>query len=263
MNKNILMTAITPHPPIIIPEIGEGEEKKARKTVDGLTKLSGEIVATNPETIVIITPHSEFNPYFFGVYNTQVLSGDFANFRAPQVKLEFENDTEFIKELELKIKSDFIKLNNISAKYLDHGSMVPLYYLKKAGYNGKIVVINYSMLDKEKHKLFGKFIAKTAETLDRNIVFIASGDLSHKLKPDAPAGYDPEAKEFDKLIVKSISEGDYNPVINMSPEIRKIAGECGYNSLMTAFGVTGDLAPNKEVISYEAPFGVGYIVAKL
>ncbi len=109
MNKNILITAIAPHPPIIIPEVGKGEEREANKTITGLKKLSQEIVENNPETILIITPHSEFNPYFFSVYSSPVLTGSFANFRAPQVNQEFENDIEFINELELTAKDVFSK----------------------------------------------------------------------------------------------------------------------------------------------------------
>ena len=263
MSKNVLLTAITPHPPIIIPEVGQEELANAAKTVEGLKILSEEIVSLNPETIVIVTPHSEFNPYFFSIYKSPLLLGNFANFRAPQVKLEFENDIEFINELESKISEDFIKLNAVSSANLDHGSLVPLYYLAKAGYKGKIVVINYCMLDKDKHKLFGKMISETAESLGRNIIFIASGDLSHRLKPGAPAGYDPNAKEFDEIVVSSIKEGKFEEITNMTAQIRQTAGECGYNSLMTAFGVIGDKPDQNKVYSYEAPFGVGYIVAKL
>lgn len=263
MSKNILLTAIAPHPPIIIPEVGRDELAKTPKTVEGLKKLSREIVSLNPETIVVVTPHSEFNPYFFSVYKSSILTGTFANFGAPEVQLEFENDIEFIDELNEKIKDDFIKLNDISSKHLDHGSLVPLYYISKAGYKGKIVVINYCALDKEKHKLFGKFIKETAEKLDRKVVFIASGDLSHRLKQGAPAGFNPNAHEFDELIVDAIQNGDYASISNMPQDMRQLAGECGYNSLMTAFGVLADNPEQNQVFSYEAPFGVGYIVAKL
>lgn len=264
MGKNILMTAIVPHPPIIVPEIGKGEELKAEKTIFGLIKLCGEIAELKPETIVIVTPHSEFNPYFFSVYSGNVLSGNFGMFSAPQVKLEFDNDIEFIKELGLRIKEDFSRLNLLPDNaLLDHGSLVPLYYLSKAGYNGKVVVINYTMFDKEKHILFGKFIAETAEKLGRKTVFLASGDLSHRLKPGAPAGYDPGAKKFDELIAEGVLKGDYNMITDISSEIRNTAGECGYNSLMVAFGVVDNTPRHNEIISYEAPFGVGYMVAKL
>ena len=42
-----------------------------------------------------------------------------------------------------------------------------------------------------------------------------------------------------------------------------MAGECGYRSILVALGVAEASAPSCEVISYEAPFGVGYLVAQL
>ena len=42
-----------------------------------------------------------------------------------------------------------------------------------------------------------------------------------------------------------------------------MAGECGYRSMLVAFGVTESAAQDYEVLHYEAPFGVGYMVAQI
>lgn len=264
MTKNILMIAVTPHPPIIVPEVGGSELKKVEKTVNSLSNLSNEIVALNPDTVVILTPHSAMNPYFFSIYSGENLKGNFSKYRAPEVTMEFSNDEEFISELAKLTKPDLGRLNLLpTGIQLDHGSGVPLYYLDKAGYKNKILVINYTALGKKEHNLFGKKIAETAVKMDRKIIFIASGDLSHKLIPEAPAGYDKEAHLFDELILKSIETGDYNIIQEITPDLRETAGECGYNSLIVALGLNDCKPLNNTVLSYEAPFGVGYIVAKL
>lgn len=195
MNENILMAAICPHPPIIIPEVGRSQTEKVEKTILALQTLSNNIVEANPETIVIITPHSDFDRNHFNTYADKVLEGSFVNFGAPEAKFMFENDIKFIESLASECEE--YGLNEISSKTpLDHGSGVPLYFLAKAGYKGKIVVINYAAFGPEEHILFGEKIRETANKLDKKIVFIASGDLSHKLIPSAPAGYDPEAHFF-------------------------------------------------------------------
>lgn len=256
MSESLLLTAIVPHPPIIIPEVGGSELKNVDKTVKALEQLSEKITELNPETIVIITPHSVFNPYKFSVYTSETLSGSFERFRAPHVSLEFENDLVFIEGL--------AGVYSIPAStLLDHGSLVPLYYLGKSGYNGKVVVINYTALGKEEHKLFGQYITETAQGLGRKTVLIASGDLSHKLIPGAPAGYDSNAHEFDDLIIESIKSGDYSKIEAITADMRDTAGECGYNSLMVALGAIGSEPQQNEVLSYEAPFGVGYVVGIL
>ena len=252
----VLLTVIVPHPPIIIPEVGREEIKNVEKTVNALKKLCKRITKANPDTVVIITPHSALNPYLFNAYSGEKLFGSFARFRAPNITLEFDNDREFIENLE--------KINPLPpGAPLDHGSMVPLYYLDKAGYKNKVVVINYTAMGKKEHKNFGRKIAETAEKTGRKVVFIASGDLSHRLIPGAPAGYEPDAQKFDNLIVENIKKGNYKAIENINKDLREIAGECGYNSLMVAFGITGENPGDNEVLSYEAPYGVGYVVGIL
>ena len=264
MNDNLLMAAIVPHPPIIIPEVGKNERLKVEKTITNLEKLSKEIVNSNPDTIIIITPHSIYNPHYFSVYYDEKLYGNFANFGAAQTQFSFDNDIDFINKLNTNISETFKGMNGIPHNTpLDHGSGVPLYFLDKAGYKGKIVVINYTALSSAQHILFGTLIRKTLSDINKNFVFIASGDLSHRLIPEAPAGYNPRGKEFDNLIFESISNGDYEAIINMPHDLRENAGECAYNSLMTAFGVLDKKSLHNQVLSYDYPFGVGYIVATL
>lgn len=264
MKNNVLISAIFPHPPIIIPEVGGNETSKVEKTIQAVQSLSEKIVKANPDTVIIITPHSCFDHHFFNVYSDEMLSGDFSKFGAPNVKLSFKNDLGFIENLDSKCKELFNGLNKITpGTPLDHGSAVPLYYLDKAGYKGKIVVINYAGFDPAEHVIFGELIDKVADMLSRKIVFIASGDLSHKLSSTAPGGYNPDAHFFDEDIVDKISEGDYNYIMNISPILRKKAGECGFNSIMVGIGMVNKKPLNNEVLSYEAPFGVGYIVATL
>lgn len=261
---NILITAISPHPPIIIPEVGKSETGKVEQTIISLQSLSKKIVEANPETIVIVTPHSYFNPHFFNIYMDKNLAGDFSKFGAPTAKISFENDTEFVETLDMQSKEFFNGLNKMPPQTsLDHGSAVPLYYLAEAGYKGKITVVNYSAFAPEEHAYFGQIIRRTAHSLNRKIAFIASGDLSHRLTPSAPGGYDSEAHFFDEIVADNISKGDYTGIMDINSELRERAGECGFNSIMVALGVIDKKPQHNEVLSYEAPFGVGYLVATL
>ena len=264
MSGNLLMAALLPHPPIVIPEIGKDEVLKVKNTFDSLEKLSKDVVEANPDTIIIVTPHSILNPYYFSVYYDIELNAGFSNFGAPNTQFSFNNDIEFVDKLECNIRDSFKRLNKLPDNILlDHGSGVPLYFLNKAGYKGKIAVINYTALSSENHILFGSLIAKTLAQTDKKYVFIASGDLCHRLAPNAPAGFNPQGKNFDELICNSIQNGDYDAIINMPSALREEAAECAYNSLMTAFGVLNKKPLNNRILSYEAPFGVGYLVATL
>ena len=47
------------------------------------------------------------------------------------------------------------------------------------------------------------------KNLGRRAVFVASGDLSHKLRDDGPYGFAPEGPEFDRQITEAMAEGDF------------------------------------------------------
>lgn len=258
--SNLLLSAIMPHPPIIIPEIGREETKKIYKTISAMDYLSKKIVNLSPDVIILVTPHSVFDSCNFNIYSGKKLDGDFERFGCNELSFSFNNDIEFVTKLKQSVKN----LKLIPEHYLlDHGSLVPLYFLKNAGYKGNVVIINYSALGISEHIKFGQTIKNIMENSDKKYVFIASGDLSHRLTPSAPAGYSPKGVKFDNFIIESIQKGDYNQIINMSQYLREDAGECAFNSLMIAFGVVDNDSIPKEPLSYEGPFGVGYLVSEL
>jgi AmmeMemoRadiSam system protein A len=125
------------------------------------------------------------------------------------------------------------------------------------------VALGYTFLADEDHLQFGTCIREAADTVGRPVAFVASGDLSHRLKPDAPAGYNPAAYRFDEEVVDAIHHNSPNRIAKIDHELRRTAGECGYRSMLVALGATRELPAACEVLSYEAPFGVGYLVAQL
>jgi MEMO1 family protein len=146
---------------------------------------------------------------------------------------------------------------------LDHGIAVPLYFLFRNGWEGKVVTLGYSFLSDEDHLRFGSCIRRAVDRVGQRVAFIASGDLSHRLKPQAPAGYNPEAHVFDEQVVDALRSNAPQKITQIDNNLRRLAGECGYRSMLVAIGASSDLPLSCEVLSYEAPFGVGYLVAQL
>jgi AmmeMemoRadiSam system protein A len=64
-------------------------------------------------------------------------------------------------------------------------------------------------------------------------------------------------------VVRAIDENSPDRIIEIDQDLRRTAGECGYRSMLIALGATHELASACEVLNYEAPFGVGYLVAQL
>ena len=125
------------------------------------------------------------------------------------------------------------------------------------------MTLGYSFLSNEDHLRFGSCIRKAVEEVGRRVAFIASGDLSHRLKPRAPAGYNPDAHVFDDQVVEALRSNVPQRIVEIDYSLRKLAGECGYRSMLVVIGACENLPLSCEVLSYEAPFGVGYLVAQL
>lgn len=271
LRKSMLnFVAITPHPPIIIPEIGRKDSKKCAQTIKAMQKLSNELAEVNPDTIIIISPHALIHHNKFAVYANPKFQGDFGNFGAPKITFNYNNDLSLagaiVKKLD-QVGTRAFMFSYPDSDYfeLDHGEMVPLYYLRRnIKKDVRIIPIAYSMLNRAQHFVFGQAIREIAESDDfqsEKIALIASGDLSHRLIQGAPAGYNQIGIEFDEIIVDYLQNKHIREILELDEEFVESAGECGYRSILIALGALDGLEYQPEILSYEGPFGVGYLVA--
>ncbi len=263
MDSAIVFSGIAPHPPIMVPEVGGQAVVDVRKSIAAMAELTRRIIASGAETVVLISPHAPLEASAFVAYNSPKLYGDFADFRAPDTSLEFVLDEELLEAISQAADNDDYEIINLNNCRLDHGTAVPLYFLDRNGWRGRVVALGYSFLSNEDHLRFGACLRRAADVVKRSIALVASGDLSHRLKPEAPAGYNAGAYRFDEEVVDAIEDNSPNQIIYIDQNLRRTAGECGYRSMLIALGAIEELPPTCEVLNYEAPFGVGYLVAQL
>lgn len=259
----VVFVGIAPHPPIMVPEVGREMITEVSLSIEAMRVFTERLVRCGAETVVIISPHAPLEADSFVFYEGTHLNGDFANFRAPQATVAAAADAELLDAIAAEAARDGYALTPIDNYKLDHGTAVPLYFLQRNGFRGRVVALGYSFLSDEDHTRFGVAIRRAVEATGRPTAFVASGDLSHRLKPDAPAGYDPDAHRFDEEVVEAIRTGSPERIPRIDHGLRRLAGECGYRSMLVAVGLAHGLAPACEVLHYEAPFGVGYMVAQL
>ena len=260
--SSLVFAGIAPHPPIMVPEVGREAIADVRRSIDAMAALTERVIRSGAETVILISPHAPLEPDAFVAYAGPQLHADFANFRAPTATVHAELDEELLKEITRAGAEQKFEVTRIRGD-LDHGTAVPLYFLQRHGWNGRVVALGYSFLSNEDHLRFGNCIRAAIDKVGRRVAFIASGDLSHRLKPDAPAGYNPQAHLFDEEVVDAIRSNSTSRIVTIDQDLRRTAGECGYRSMLVAIGVAQGLESRCEVISYEAPFGVGYMVAQL
>ena len=260
---SLVYVGIAPHPPIMVPEVGGEMIREVRGSIDAMRALTARVTAAGAETVVIVSPHAPLEARSFVAYADQVLQGDFARFRAPTAEVAAPLDSELLDALERAAREDGFRIHRLRAEELDHGTAVPLYFLLRNGWHGRAVALGYSFLSDDEHLRFGATLRRAADSVARPVALVASGDLSHRLKPDAPAGFHPEAHLFDEQVVESIGVSAPRRIAEIDPALRRLAGECGYRSMLVALGASESLDADCEVLHYEAPFGVGYLVAQL
>ncbi|MEA2098433.1 MAG: AmmeMemoRadiSam system protein B [Patescibacteria group bacterium] len=254
--------SICPHPPLLIPSIGKNYFTQIKSTVHAMNELGNQIRKKNIDTIIIISPHGPVQMDAMSINSTKYLQGNFSQFD-DNTSMKIENDINLgtsIKRLaDLKgIPTELIGNDTP----LDHGAMVPLFFLRKYMPKVKIVSITFSCLDYKNHFEFGEVIYEIAESTERKIALVASGDLSHRLTPDAPVKYSPEGKKFDKLLINLLKNNKVDEILSLDSDFVEKAGECGLRSIIILLGALSSLDYSFEKLSYEGPFGVGYLVGK-
>lgn len=261
--SSLVFVGVAPHPPIMIPEVGGSAIEEVRASIAAMEKITERIIASGAETIVLISPHAPLESRAFVAYQSDVLKGSFASFRAPETEVEASLDREFLSAIKREALAEGYEIVPIDGRNLDHATSVPLYFLQRNGWNGKLISLGYTFLSNEDHLKFGSCIRAAADLNDKPIALIASGDLSHRLRVNSAAGYNKDAHLFDQEVVEAIEECALERIVNIDPNLRSLAGECGFRSMLVAIGATDGLNRNCEVLSYEAPFGVGYMIAQL
>lgn len=261
----IRYAAITPHPPIIIPTIGRSNLNLCRKTVNAMKTVGEKFRMVKADTIVLISPHGPVQYDKFVINYSPTLRGDLSSF-GDYRRFIFKNDRELIDEIIKNSRSSRLPIGLTRELELDHGALVPLYYLideKDLSYNPQLVHMSFSMLPLDYHNRFGEVLGHTLQNSPKVISFIASGDLSHRVTPDAPAGYSPQGRIFDKTLTDLIRQKNIKGILNLDPYLIEEAGECGLRSIVILLGALANLRWEVKSFSYEAPFGVGYMAVSL
>jgi len=258
---SLVFAAISPHPPLLIPAIGKEEIKKIDKTKEALERLEEDLYLAKPDVILVISPHGSFFKDAFTIDFCPEYETDLREFGDISTKLNFKADTAFSSGLYEASKKNKIPLTAICERILDHGAVVPLFYLTKHLPKVNIVPIGFCNLDWKTHTDFGYMIKEEIMNSNRRIAVIASGDLSHALTTDAPAGFNPAGAEFDQKIQELLSTHNTVGMLQMDEKFLDNAAECGFRSFLILMGILRNVKYDFKLYSYESPFGVGYLTA--
>ena len=269
MGGEVVLACLVPHPPIMVYEVGGEESRKVSRTARAMEELAKRLAACNPQTLVFITPHGPLARDTVFVGGMSEITGSLAAFGAPSVAFGHPVDQELAEEIKncaaragyrVETVSRWVSLRH-TASELDHGVVVPLYYLRQHLPGVPLVLLSYALWPLKDLFAFGRRLREAIEAANRRAAVVASGDLSHRLLPGAPAGYDPRGEELDRRLKDLLDRMDVKGILELPEDLIEAAGECGLRSLVVALGALEGLNARAKILSYEGPFGVGYMVA--
>jgi len=256
----IIFSAIIPHSPLLIPEIGKDNLEKLAGTTNALKNISGHFYASFPETVVIISPHGDVNKNSFILNFAPKFQGNFSEFGHVNEKPQYYGDNELSYKIKSRLKTNFpMQLTTIES--LDYGVLVPLHYLSERNQDIKILPISpASSLSAAENFAFGQAVNDELLTSSKRIAVIASIETSNKLSKISPAGYEAGSKKFDTVMIDLITKQKNKELLKINPEKLIKFGWEELNALALFLGIMSEKKHTPQLLSYENPFGVGHLV---
>ncbi len=257
---SIVGACMVPHPPIILPEVGRGEEKKISATYRAYERAAEFVAETKPETIIVTSPHVILYSDWFHISPGRKASGDMRRFGAPGTRLQVSYDTELRDVICRKAHETDFPAGTLGEReaQLDHATFIPLWFIDQKYTDYKLIRIGLSGFSLSEHYRLGQLIQKSIEETGRRVFFVGSGDLSHKLLAEGPYGLDENGPVYDERIMKDMGAADFGALLDYPPEFLERAAECGHRSFCIMAGALDGMKVRPEVLSHEGTFGVGY-----
>jgi len=260
----LVFSGIAAHTPVLMPNVGKDGLKLIQKTKESMERLEQELYVNHPDVLIVISPHGEHLPEAISINLQSKFCSKFEEFGDLVTKAEWKPATMLID----RFREDFVRhdlpISLVSDECLDYGTSVPLYYLTQHLPDIKVVPIRTSSeLSVKKHFEIGKALRSEIGKSTVRIAVIASADLSHRVGEKSPSGLSPKGVAFDDK-VKEILDAK-NPVgfLDIDDDWVTEAEACGAMSLAILFGILDQVNHKPEVLSYEKPFGVGYLVSAI
>lgn len=257
----ITFAAVVPHTPLLIPSVGKEHREKLAATVAACQQIEQALYLAQPDTICIIAPHGTRYPDAFSANLAAKYVGTLKSFGDFATTIEAKSDALLMDRLQRKLRNENVPFTLTSNEELEYGYSVPLLLLTSRLAKRKIVPLAPSDLDGPAHYAFGQQLKRVLHAEDERVAFIASADFSHALNASSPKGAKPEGPMFDAAAKTALETHKAAPLLGLSTDVIANATQCAYKPLLTMLGLIEEMNLDSHVLSYEAPFGVGYMTA--
>lgn len=260
---SLAFSAISPHSPLLISSIGKEALQKLQKTQEALQKLEEDFYLSKPDIIIIITPHSSILSDAFTFNVATEFKTDLKEFSDLTTNFTFKGELKLPSLIKEEAKKENFPVTLVTEEKIDISILTPLIYLLRHLPTISILPLGICGADAKTHFDFGYFLKEQIMNTTKRVAVVASGNLSHALTKDAPAGFSPEAKKFDEEIQKLLTTGNTAGLVQLNQKLIAEAHECGLKTFLLLLGILRGINFQYKSYAYEAPFGVGYLTANL
>jgi AmmeMemoRadiSam system protein B len=245
-----------------MPTIGKEQGMKMlEKTKLAMEELEQHLYLTNPETLIVISPHGEILPDAVSLNMNSKYVTNFEEFGDLTTKMEWKPNMMLVEELHHRMED--VPFVVTTMENLDYGAAVPLYYLTQHLPKVKVLPFMTSDLDMKTHYEIGKALKQAAMGANDRVAIIASAELSQRVGENSPSGFSPKGVEFDEKIQELIKNKNGIGILDIDQAWIDEAEACGAKVLAMLFGILDEMEYKSEILSYERPIGIGYLVASL
>lgn len=255
----LVFAALTPNTPLLLPSISKEKAPKVAQTTEAMAELARELYATHPDTIVLISSQPTMYDDSFSLNLSDPYAFDLKAFGDLGFEKKMRPDIMLVDRLQRSLRSQGQQLTLTSDVALDYATAIPLQLLTEQ-LDVQLLPLAYCGRSAKDHFQFGQALKDALFDSNKRIAVIASGDMSHALTSDAPAGFHKDGPEFDAKIQELVAQKNTAGLLQLDESLVTNASERSYKPLTMLFGLLERISVNPHVLSYEAPFGVGYLV---
>ena len=257
----IVLGAVLPHPPILLPQIGQGREAQAQATLDAYAEVGRRIRDLGVRRLLLISTHGIVTLNRFHALRADV-QGDFARFGDSTLTFARRTDTELVDAVLDSVDANGAPISAVDSwETSDHSIGVPIRLLEDS-LPDRIAIVSISFRSATDHYACGQALGEALRQLDEPTAILASGDAVHSLSEESPVRFHPRAREVQDAIASSIAAWNREALIGLDESLRREVDESVVSPTLMLIGALGcDAQVKPRILAAEAPWGVGYVTA--
>lgn len=258
----IVHASFLPHSPLLLETVHPQRQVDVAETHTAIASLSETLYAMSPDILVVISGHGERYADAFSIDVADHYEGNLRAFGDMSEPTLYRPATHVVDRLQRHLRKASIPFTLSTNDTLEYGSSVVLKLLHPSLANTAIIPIAYKDNGLKEHVQFGQALRDILDEIPERVAIIAAGDLSHCLSSDAPGGFCKEGPAFDEAVLRAIRQNSLSSLLSLPEELILHAHESGLRPLLILLGLLDKRLYEAEILSYEHPFGVGYLVAE-